>query len=394
MLYGILNLSFWGYVIATLILTHITIVSVTVYLHRNQAHRALDLHPIASHFFRFWLWLATGTVTKEWAAIHRKHHAKCETPEDPHSPQVLGIRKVLWQGYELYKAESRNKETLERFGHGTPNDWIERNLYTRFSSLGIFLMFVLDLILFGVPGITVWAVQMVWIPFFAAGVVNGIGHYWGYRNFECPDAATNIVPWGILIGGEELHNNHHTYGSSAKLSVKWWEVDIGWGYIKLLSWLGLAKVKKLPPKLVQEQAKSYIDMDTVKAVIMNRFQILSHYTKDVMLPVWQEECKRAGDAGKALLTRAKNLLIRTEILLDDASKQRLATILDKSHTLQAVYHYRQRLQAIWDKTTASQKELIESLQEWCRQAEASGIEALCHFANNLKSYTLEKVPVK
>lgn len=390
MLYGILNLSFWGYVVATLILTHITIVSVTIFLHRNQAHRALDLHPVVSHFFRFWLWLATGTITKEWAAIHRKHHAKCETPDDPHSPQILGIRKVLWQGYELYKAESRNKETLERFGHGTPDDWFERNLYTRFSNLGIFLMLGIDLILFGIPGITVWAIQMVWIPFFAAGVINGIGHYWGYRNFECPDAARNIVPWGILIGGEELHNNHHTYGSSAKLSVKWWEIDIGWGYIKLLSWLGLAKVKKLPPKLVQESAKSAIDVDTLKAVIMNRFQILSHYTKDVMLPVLQEERRRAGNAGRALLTKAKNLLIRTESLLDEKNKQYLSDILKRNQSLKAVYEYRQRLQAIWDKTTASQKELIEALQEWCRQAESSGIEALRSFANNLKTYTLAK----
>lgn len=389
MLYGLLNLSFWGYVAAALILTHITIVSVTIFLHRHQAHRALDLHPIASHFFRFWLWLTTGTVTKEWAAIHRKHHAKCETPDDPHSPVMLGIRKVLWQGYELYKKESRNQETLNRFGHGTPDDWLERNLYARHSSLGIFLMFLIDLVLFGVPGITVWAVQMVWIPFFAAGVINGIGHYWGYRNFECPDAARNIVPWGILIGGEELHNNHHTYGSSAKLSVKWWEFDLGWGYIRMLSWLGLAKVKKLPPKLVQEQAKSYIDVDTLKAVILNRFQILSHYTNDVILPVLQEERHKAGDAGRALMSKAKNLLVRTDSLLDDSCKQRLAQLLEKYHNLKAVYHYRLRLQQIWDQTTANQKELIEALQEWCKQAEASGIESLHRFAHNLKSYKLQ-----
>lgn len=388
MLYGLLNLSFWGYVVATLILTHITIVCTTIYLHRHQAHRALDLHPAVSHFFRFWLWLTTGTVTKEWAAIHRKHHAKCETVEDPHSPVIFGIRKVLWQGYELYKEESKNKETLERFGYGTPDDWIERNLYSRFSNHGIGLMFVIDFILFGVPGISVGAIQMFWIPFFAAGVVNGIGHYWGYRNFECPDAARNIVPWGILIGGEELHNNHHTYGSSAKLSVKWWEFDIGWGYIKLLSWFGLATVKKLPPKLATLRTKNQIDMETVKAIILNRFQILSHYTTEVVIPVFREERRRAGDAGVDLLRRAKAMLIRTDSLLDEKSKQHLARILEERHALKIVYQYRQRLQNIWNQTTANQKELIEALQEWCKQAEASGIEALYKFAQTIKSYSI------
>ncbi|CAM4437834.1 MAG: hypothetical protein LEGION0398_MBIBDBAK_00563 [Legionellaceae bacterium] len=391
MLYGLLNLSFWGYFIATLVLTHMTIACVTIYLHRNQAHRALDLHPIISHFFRFWLWLTTGTVTKEWTAVHRKHHAKCETPEDPHSPQVVGLKKVLFYGYELYKAATKDEETLKRFGHGTPDDWIERNLYTRYSNYGVVLMLLLDILFFGLPGITIWSIQMMWIPFFAGGVVNGVGHFWGYRNFECLDAATNIFPWGILIGGEELHNNHHTYGSSAKLSVKWFEFDIGWAYIKLLSYLRLAKIKKLPPKLLQEQAKSSIDIDTLKAVIMNRFQILSHYTKDVMLPVWKEEKEKAGIASKVLLNRAKKVLTRAEILLDETSKEKLTDILTRNQTLQSVYQYRERLQAIWNKTTANQKELIELLQDWCKHAEASGIEALRIFSHNLKTYTLAKV---
>ena len=276
MLYGLLNLSFWGYVVATLILTHITIIGVTIYLHRYQAHRGLELHPLLSHFFRFWLWLTTGMVTKEWAAIHRKHHAKCETAEDPHSPQVKGLKKVLWEGAELYQEEAKNQETLERYGQGTPDDWLERNIYTRHSAKGIVLMLLIDLLLFGIPGITIWALQMAWIPFHAAGVINGIGHYWGYRNFECKDAARNIFPWAFWIGGEELHNNHHTFATSAKFSVKWWEFDIGWGYIKLFSLLKLAKVKRLPPKVKIVPNKTCVDIETVKAIITGRFQVMSH----------------------------------------------------------------------------------------------------------------------
>ncbi|RPI41117.1 MAG: acyl-CoA desaturase, partial [Betaproteobacteria bacterium] len=230
MLQGILDLPWWGYVVVVLATTHVTIASVTIFLHRHQAHRALELHPVASHFFRFWLWLTTGMVTKEWAAIHRKHHAKCETAEDPHSPIIYGIRKVLLEGTELYRAESKNRETMERYGHGTPDDWLERNLYSKYSARGIVVLLVLNLVLFGPIGATMWAVQMLWIPFFAAGVINGLGHYWGYRNFQSADTSTNIVPWGILIGGEELHNNHHAYATSAKLSNKWYEFDIGWLY--------------------------------------------------------------------------------------------------------------------------------------------------------------------
>ncbi len=264
MLEGLIALPWWGYIVVALVFTHITIASVTIYLHRHQAHRALDLHPLVSHFFRFWLWLTSGMVTKEWAAIHRKHHAKCETAEDPHSPQVLGIRKVLREGSELYRAEAKNQETLDKYGHGTPSDWIERNLYTPHSGKGIALMFIVNVLLFGPLGITIWAVQMMWIPITAAGIINGIGHFWGYRNYENADASTNIVPWGILIGGEELHNNHHTFASSAKLSSKWWEFDIGWLYIRTLEIFGLAHVKKIPPELTYDKAKDHIDLETVK----------------------------------------------------------------------------------------------------------------------------------
>ena len=288
MIFGVLNLSFWGYVLATVVLTQITIASVTIFLHRYQTHRALTLHPIISHFFRFWLWMTTGMVTAEWVAIHRKHHATTDVEGDPHSPVVLGIKKVFWEGAELYRMASKDKELVAKYSHGTPNDWIERNLYSRFSSKGILLMLAIDLFLFGIPGISIWAIQMMWIPVWAAGVVNGIGHFWGYRNFECEDAATNVFPWGFWIGGEELHNNHHTFASSAKFSIKWWEFDIGWMYIRMLSFLGLANVKKLPPQLAIEEGKLQVDLDTVKAVIGNRFQIMVHYYNGVVRPMLRQ----------------------------------------------------------------------------------------------------------
>lgn len=385
MLYGLLNLSFWGYVVATLLMTQITIAAVTIYLHRHQAHRALNLHPIVSHFFRFWLWLSTGMVTKEWVAIHRKHHAFTETEQDPHSPQVKGIKKVLLEGAELYKEEANNQETVEKYSHGTPDDWVERNVYAR-SGLGILLMFFIDLLFFGVPGITIWACQMIWIPLFAAGVVNGIGHYWGYRNFECPDAARNIVPWGIFLGGEELHNNHHAFASSAKLSAKWWEIDMGYVYIRILSFFHLAKIKKLPPRLAKVPGKSTVDLDTVKALFSNRFQILANYYKDVVSPVFEEEKHRANDASQIVYKRARKLLIREKSVMSRQAKSRLALLLKQENSLKLVYQYRLKLQAIWTKTASSQKELVESLQQWCKQAEATGIESLMRFAENLKSY--------
>ena len=300
---GLFDLPWWGYVVVALVLTHITIAAVTIFLHRHQAHRALDLHPIPSHFFRLWLWLTTGMVTREWAAIHRKHHAKCETEEDPHSPQTRGLRKVLWQGAELYRAEAKNPETLQRYGHGTPDDWLERNVY-RHSVLGVSIMLVIDVIAFGALGLTIWAVQMVWIPFWAAGVVNGIGHYWGYRNYDCVDASRNISPWGILIGGEELHNNHHSFATSAKLSSKWYEFDIGWMYIRILELLGLAKVKKIIPQPKFGEAKAVPDFDTLQAIVTHRYDVMTRYMRSLK-QVCAEEARRLKAAhGPALDTRA------------------------------------------------------------------------------------------
>ncbi len=388
MVFGFLNLSFWGYVLAIVVLTQITIASVTIYLHRNQTHRALTLHPVISHFFRFWLWLTTGMVTADWVAIHRKHHATTDVDGDPHSPVVLGIKKVFWEGAELYRAARKDKEMIAKYSHGTPDDWLEHKVYSRHSAKGILLMLFIDLFLFGIPGITVWAIQMMWIPFFAAGVVNGIGHYWGYRNFECPDAATNIIPWGFWIGGEELHNNHHTFASSAKFSVKWWEFDIGWMYICVLSFFGLAKVKKLPPKLAMEEGKLHVDIDTVKAVISNRFQVMSNYYKIVISPILKHEKSTSIETkeDKKLFQRAGSLLRREDKLLTTKAKSRLQSLLDAREQLRVVYTYKQSLQNVWLKTASSQKELIDALQQWCRQAEESGLDVLRQFAQQLKGY--------
>ncbi len=383
---GLLPLPWWGYIVVILAFTQITVLGVTLYLHRCQAHRALELHPIISHFFRFWLWMTTGMVTKEWASIHRKHHAKVETNEDPHSPQTLGIKKVFFEGAELYRTESRVKETMERYGEGTPDDWVERNLYTKHSTWGITLMFIIDISLFGAMGITIWALQMAWIPLFAAGVVNGIGHYWGYRNYECKDASRNIVPLGVFIGGEELHNNHHAFATSAKFSTKWWEIDSGWFVIRCLQLIGLAKPKRVVPALKMESNKTNIDTDTLKAVITHRLQLMARYGREVVLPALQEERKRAGKSSHALLRRAKTILMRDDSIMKSAQKAYLATVLENFQSLRVVYQFRIKLQEIWGRSTASQKELIEALQEWCRQAEATGIEVLLRFSHRLKTY--------
>lgn len=395
MMYGALNLSFWGYVIATIVLTQITIAGVTIYLHRNQTHRALTLHPIISHFFRFWLWATTGMVTAQWVAIHRKHHATTDVEGDPHSPKVLGLKKVFWQGAELYKMASKDKEMVEKYSHGTPNDWVERNIYSRFSSKGIILMLLADLVLFGIPGISIWAIQMMWIPVHAAGVINGIGHHWGYRNFECPDAATNIIPWGFWIGGEELHNNHHTFASSAKFSVKWWEFDLGWFYIRCLAFLGLAKVKKLPPKLAMEEGKLQVDLETVRAVISNRFQVMSYYYKRVVRPTLKMEKQTRVDSreDKKLFQRAGRLFRLQDSLLSPRAKSRLQALLASREQLRVVYTYRQSLQNIWLKTASSQKELVESLQQWCKQAEESGLDVLKQFAQQVKGFVPKHVKI-
>ena len=383
---GLLDLPWWQLILVVLLLTHVTIVSVTVYLHRCQAHRALDLHPVLAHFFRFWLWLTTGMVTREWVGVHRRHHARCETPEDPHSPQVLGLKKVLWEGAELYRDATRRGDLIERYSRGTPDDWIETNLYRRFSVFGVSAMLVIDFVLFGIPGIAAWAVQMVWIPFFAAGVINGVGHYAGYRNFQSPDAATNIVPWGVVIGGEELHNNHHAFPSSAKFSARWWEFDIGWMYIRLFSLLGLARVRRVARKPAMDEGKGVIDMDTVKAVVVHRMYILANYAREVIQPVADAELCNSERHCRRLARQARKLLVRDEASMDASSRERLENLLKRSQVLATVHRSRKQLQQVWDRTASSQEALLGALQQWCRDAENSGIKSLQDFARSLRSY--------
>jgi stearoyl-CoA desaturase (delta-9 desaturase) len=387
--HGLLHFSWWQLVLYTLVATHITIIGVTVYLHRCQAHRALELHPIVSHFFRFWLWMTTGMLTGQWAAIHRKHHAKCETEEDPHSPQTRGIWKVLLEGAELYRTEAKNEETMRKFSHGTPNDWMERNVYTKYPILGVSLMMVLNVALFGVVGLTIWAVQMVWIPFWAAGVVNGLAHFWGYRNFNSSDASTNIFPWGILIGGEELHNNHHTYATSAKLSNKWYEFDIGWMYIRIMSAFRLAKVKKVAPTPRLTTGKLVLDQDTLQAVLANRYEVMARYGKALKRAYRQElaHLKEVGAREKYQVMRgARSWFHKEEAGLDEPQKRQLPQIFANSQKLKTYIDMRNELAAMWERSNASRDQLLIQLQDWCHRAEQSGIKALQEFAMRLRRY--------
>ncbi len=384
--HGTWSIAWWQIVLFALAMTHVTMISVTVFLHRHQAHRALDLHPIASHFFRFWLWLTTGQVTKEWASIHRKHHAKCEQAEDPHSPHVHGIKTVLLQGAELYRAESKNKETMARFGHGTPDDWIERNLYTRFSWQGVGLMMIVDLYLFGAAGLAVWALQMAWTPITAAGIINGAAHYWGYRNFEAPDASTNISPWGIIIAGEELHNNHHTYPTSAKLSVKPYEFDIGWMYITIMQAVGLAKVKKTPPKAAYGDIRPVADEKTLEALIANRYEIMAAYANGVRQAAREEfESVKARSADAAVIKAAKRWMHRDQEKVPASAAPQLAQARAVSPVLDKMVTMREELRQMWLNTHVSREQLTKDLQAWCHRAEDSGITALREFSLKLRA---------
>jgi len=388
--HGLADMAWWEVVLYALVTTHITIASVTIFLHRAQAHRALDLGPVPSHFFRLWLWLTTGMVTKEWVAIHRKHHAKCETDDDPHSPQTRGIRKVLLEGSELYRVEAKNQDTLKKFGHGTPDDWIERNLYARFTWQGVGVLMVIDLLLFGALGLTVWAVKMLWIPITAAGIINGIGHWWGYRNFEAPDASRNVSPWGVIIGGEELHNNHHTYPTSAKLSVKPYEFDIGWVYIRGLEMLGWAKVRKTPPTLRLGRIKPVADSQTLEAVIANRYEVMAKYAKQLRRACRAElaQLKAQGAKNTAKwkeMRLAKRWLHRDEDQIPQDVKPQVAAVCAQHAALAKLVAMREELRQLWTRTNVSAEQLVVDLQAWCRKAEESGIAALQEFALKLRA---------
>ena len=385
--YGLIGPSISTTVIYTLAVTHVTIVAVTVYLHRHSAHRALELHPGLAFFFRLWLWLTTGMITKEWTAVHRKHHATTETEDDPHSPQVHGLREIFWRGTEYYRA-GRTPQTLAKYGRGTPDDWWERNVFVAHPYLGIGAMGVINLALFGSVGILVWATQMLWIPILAAGVINGVCHHTGYRNFETPDAAKNIVPWGILIGGEELHNNHHTYPNSAKLSVKPWEFDIGWLWIRLFAALGWAKPRSTGPVVAREHGKVHIDMDTVWGVLNDRFRVMARYAEHVVAPLAKQELGRADASARALLKRAKNVLCREEALVGDRERRDIKAIVESSPLLKTIYEKRLELNAVWAKRGGSREDLLKALKDWCAAAENTGIAVLGEFVRELKSYTM------
>ena len=382
---GLWGLNGWQVLLFTLVMTHISIVSVTIYLHRAMAHRAMDIHPALAHFFRFWLWLTTATITKEWVSIHRKHHAKCETEEDPHSPVIKGLKTVLLTGAELYKDEADNKETITRYGKGCPEDWVENNVYQKYKFLGIFIMLGFNILMLGPIGITVWAIQMMWMPVHAAGIINGLGHAMGYRNFECSDAATNISPVGIWIGGEELHNNHHTYPNSAKLSVKKWEFDIGWMYITIFKALGLIKNVRTGPVMAIDKSKLELDFDAALAAANNRFQIMAKFYKKVIKPVAKHE--QAQSKSGLPFARVKRLLRKEEALLNDKYRQQLADLLEQNEMMEKVYKMKQELQLVWKKRSASRDELLKAMQAWCKEAEESGIRALEEFAQSLRQYS-------
>ena len=383
---GFIDLPWWGYVVYALVVTHITIAAVTIFLHRCQAHRALDLHPVVSHFFRFWLWLTTGMVTKNWTAIHRKHHARVETEEDPHSPQIFGINKVLWEGAELYRKEAKNQETKDKYGQGTPDDWLEHNIYTPHDRYGISILMVVNFAMFGFIGISIWAVQMAWIPFFAAGVINGIGHYWGYRSFQPEDTSTNVVPWGILIGGEELHNNHHAYASSAKFSSRWYEFDIGWFYIRVMQTLGLAEVKKVAPELKLDTAKTRCDLATVQAVITHRYEVLAKYAKSLRVTC-SEEIHRLRERAVSVDRAAVKRMLHVDAAAMAANERaKVNEAINQSKVLATVYNMRQELTTVWQRSNDSTEQLVRQLEDWCARAEASGIVPLQQFSRQLRCY--------
>ena len=382
-IYGLLDLSFGQYVLTSFLMVMFSMMAITLYLHRDQAHRSIDLHPALQHVFRFWLWLNTAMQTDEWVAVHRKHHAMCEREGDPHSPQVFGIKKVLLEGAELYQQEAANRETVEKYSRGTPKDWMQRNVYWPYENVGLGITVVAFLLLFGAPGIILIGIQFIATPVMAAGIINGLGHYTGYRNFECDDASTNLTPIAVIIGGEELHNNHHAFPTSAKFSVRWWEFDIGWMYICIFRALGLCKVRRVAPKPNVEPGRQ-VDLQTLQAVLVNRMHVLRDYTQEVTLPVLKTERLQA--RGNEMLTKARKLFVARPATLDPAAHGRLNSLLEDNQKLQKVHEFRERLAQIWEQANVSNEQLVEQLKNWCAEAEASGIQALEEFSARLRGY--------
>ena len=386
---GLLQFGWWAMLLYLLVVTQITIFTVTLYLHRSQAHRGVDFHPVIAHFFRFWSWLTTSMITKEWAAIHRKHHAKCETEDDPHSPMHKGIHNVMWKGADMYREARLDRASIEQYGKGCPDDWIERNLYTRFATLGVVLLLIVSFVLFGAKGVAVWAIQMAWIPFWAAGVINGLGHWWGYRNFETTDTATNLTPWGVWVGGEELHNNHHAFPSSAKFALRRFEFDIGWAAIKLLQWLRMAKVLRVAPSLNLRPNINVPDAETMKALLAHRFQAMTDYQRNVLKPALREEAAAAGAKLRAMLPRKlrKGMVDDGRWLKPEAREQMREWIASRPR-IQALIEHRNRLAEVLESRGHDAAERLKRLQAWCAEAEASGVRALQDYAVRLRGYAL------
>ena len=386
---GLVGLGWPGLLVVLLVFTQLTIFSVTLFLHRSQAHRGVDFHPALNHFFRFWTWLTTSMITREWVAIHRKHHARVETEQDPHSPQTRGIGKVLREGAELYREARNDRASIEQYGKGAPDDWIERHLYTPHANLGPVVLAVVNLVLFGLPGIALWAIQMAWIPFWAAGVVNGLGHWWGYRNFESADTSTNLTPWGVWIGGEELHNNHHAFPSSARFSMRRWEFDIGWAAIKGLEKVGLAKVLRVAPSLDIRPNIAVPDGETLRALLSHRFQAMTDYQRNVLKPALREEAAAAGARLRELLPRRmrRGLVDDGRWLKPDAREQ-LRSWVSQRPRIHVLVEYRARLAALLEARSHDAAERLHQLQAWCQEAEASGIRALQEYSMRLKGYAL------
>ena len=389
---GLLQFGWGAMLLYLLAATQLTIFAVTLYLHRSQAHRGVDFHPVIAHVFRFWTWLTTSMITREWVAIHRKHHAKCETEDDPHSPRFKGIKTVFWQGVELYREARGMRADIEQYGKGAPNDWIERKLYTPWATFGPTLLLFVSFALFGFKGVAVWAIQMAWIPFWAAGVVNGLGHWWGYRNFETTDTATNLTPWGVWIGGEELHNNHHAFPSSAKFALRKWEFDIGWMVIKGLESVGLAKVLRVAPSLDVRPNIHVPDTDTMKALLAHRFQAMTDYQRNVLTPALREEAQAAGAKLRSLLPRKlrKGLVDDGRWLQPDARAQ-LQQWVDQRPRIRTLVEHRARLSALLEARSQNASDALHNLQVWCREAEATGIRALQEYSARLKGYSLQSV---
>ncbi|TWT18178.1 acyl-CoA desaturase [Luteimonas marina] len=387
---GLLQFGFWSLALYFLVATQLTIFSVTLYLHRSQAHRGVDFHPLLAHFFRFWTWLTTSMITREWVAIHRKHHAKCETEDDPHSPMHKGIKTVFWRGVELYREARAMRADIEQYGKGAPDDWIERHLYTPYATMGPVVLLFASFALFGFAGVAIWAIQMAWIPFWAAGVVNGLGHWWGYRNFETTDTATNLTPWGVWIGGEELHNNHHAFPSSAKFALRKWEFDIGWAAIKGLQTLRLAKVLRVAPSLDVRPNIQAPDTDTMKALLAHRFQAMTDYQRNVLMPALREEAQAAGAKLRSLLPRKlRKGLVDDGRWLSPEAREQMQQWISQRPRIRTVVEYRRSLAAVLEARTSNASDALHNLQAWCREAEASGIRALQEYSARLKGYSLQ-----